>query len=492
MRGRDDLYKLIKSLSKSEKRYFSLDAQKSGAKSSNYVQLFQAYNEMADFDESALRQQFPNLSSDKAYLYESILQSMRDYRSPKSKAAQIKERILDAKFLYERGLYDQCEERLQSAKLMAESLGDSLSRLEINREERRLYKESEMKRFRENFQNLKAEKDDLVRSVKDEFHYLDLYDRISLDVASVFQYSKEAEKENLAQELSPQSWTVPEGKNAEHRFLQVNAFFYHLLGESEKSESYFLKTVEWWDKNPDIKNDEFFRYIADLSNLLAVYRATGKIAQMRSLLERLENESPETFHEKNLMFQRIMIYQFNYYLQQGDFLKLNQLVKEVDSGLKNYLVKDRTKISLLYQVASACFLQDDFEQSERWLEKILDYRGSQVRQDIQVAAVLLKFICLLESEKSEDLENFYRSVQRILKSKKSLPFGKVDLWFFDKIKDLFLTGKIEQRGSAGKFLEQINELKNTEKRLPIFYDLFRFWLYSKKENKPIQLIYKDL
>ena len=41
MRGKDDIFHLIKAMSKSEKRYFTLDAKKSGKEAAKYLSLFQ-------------------------------------------------------------------------------------------------------------------------------------------------------------------------------------------------------------------------------------------------------------------------------------------------------------------------------------------------------------------------------------------------------------------------------------------------------------------
>ncbi|MBK9492250.1 MAG: hypothetical protein IPO07_28270 [Haliscomenobacter sp.] len=49
---------------------------------------------MEEYDEAKLRDRFgKNLPSDKSYLYDAILRSMRDYRSANSRSARIKEMI---------------------------------------------------------------------------------------------------------------------------------------------------------------------------------------------------------------------------------------------------------------------------------------------------------------------------------------------------------------------------------------------------------------
>ena len=138
MKRKDDLFRLIQSMSKSEKRYFTLDAQKTGKTDAKYLELFKAISNMDKYEEIALKRLSNHLSVDKAYLYEAILRSMRDYHSKKSRSAQIKEKLIDAKYLFERELYELCQERLDEATVLAKEIGDHLSLLMINREERRI------------------------------------------------------------------------------------------------------------------------------------------------------------------------------------------------------------------------------------------------------------------------------------------------------------------------------------------------------------------
>ena len=52
-----DLFDLIHSMSRNEKRYFTVEAKKSGSKSSNYLRLFNALNAMEEYDEEAAQSQ---------------------------------------------------------------------------------------------------------------------------------------------------------------------------------------------------------------------------------------------------------------------------------------------------------------------------------------------------------------------------------------------------------------------------------------------------
>ena len=205
MKSKSDLFALIKAMSKSEKRYFTLDAQKAGRKDNKYLELFKMINAMEAYDEAPLKKKFAkNLPSDKNYLYEAILRSMRDYRSSKSKAAQVKEMILDANYLYERGLYNQCKERLIDAEDLAAQLADQFSLLEINKERLKLSWETKRGNYEEEIEHLIKKKDQNIASINDELTYLDICYRLMKDVLEHAELENEEAKRDLTTRFPPE------------------------------------------------------------------------------------------------------------------------------------------------------------------------------------------------------------------------------------------------------------------------------------------------
>lgn len=78
MRQSDDLFRLVKSMSKSEKRYFKLFASMQG-KNKKYLLLFDAIDRQGVYNESALKEELKQekfvrqLAVTKGYLYNLIL-----------------------------------------------------------------------------------------------------------------------------------------------------------------------------------------------------------------------------------------------------------------------------------------------------------------------------------------------------------------------------------------------------------------------------------
>src|SRR5687767_10992763 len=102
-----DLFALIKSMSKAEKRFFTMNAMiYEGEK--NYVKLFNAIDKQDTYDEQKLRKELADesfvkhLRNEKHHLYEMILKSLRTQYQAGAPSIQIRNLLQDAEMLQSR------------------------------------------------------------------------------------------------------------------------------------------------------------------------------------------------------------------------------------------------------------------------------------------------------------------------------------------------------------------------------------------------------
>jgi len=127
MKKSDELFNLIRSLSKSEKGYFKKYAFTGSAREEekNYIRLFDAMDEQQEYDEDKIVKTFKGeqfakqIHRVKNYLYHIILKSMRGYHSRHLVENTVKEHLQDIHFLHEKGLYPQAKKLLKSARKLA-------------------------------------------------------------------------------------------------------------------------------------------------------------------------------------------------------------------------------------------------------------------------------------------------------------------------------------------------------------------------------------
>ena len=121
---KDNLFVLVKSLTKSEKRQFTLYVGRMDSnENSKFLNLFHLLEKMNRYDEKIIlnkgivtKQQLSNL---KAHLYKQILVSLRMNPMHKNIRISIREQLDFATILYQKGLYKQSLKILEKSKLLA-------------------------------------------------------------------------------------------------------------------------------------------------------------------------------------------------------------------------------------------------------------------------------------------------------------------------------------------------------------------------------------
>ena len=134
---KDQLFTLIQSLTKSEKRHFTLSVNRlHNASNSKFLQLFDVIDKYPDYDEDQIlkklkgteKKHLPNL---KRHLYKQILTSLRLTHINKKIDIQIREQIDFARILYGKGMYMQSLRILERIKKTAEDHHQDILHLEI-------------------------------------------------------------------------------------------------------------------------------------------------------------------------------------------------------------------------------------------------------------------------------------------------------------------------------------------------------------------------
>ena len=130
MKKNEELFYLIQSLSKSEKRYFKLSI--TGNESVEYLQLFDAIEAQKSYNEGDIKIFFKDkafinqLTTIKNYLKQRILQSLRNYHSKTSKNAELLDIIRNVEILFQKGQYTICQSELSRAEKKAKNFQQNM------------------------------------------------------------------------------------------------------------------------------------------------------------------------------------------------------------------------------------------------------------------------------------------------------------------------------------------------------------------------------
>ncbi len=124
MKPTTELFDLIKSLNRSERRYFKLNASvQKGNK--NYLKLFEAVDSQTAYGEQFLKKKYKNekfitnLTVTKNYLYKLNVRSLNSYYNEKSVDTKLNNLLNKCRLLYNKALFRQYFKSVQSGKEMA-------------------------------------------------------------------------------------------------------------------------------------------------------------------------------------------------------------------------------------------------------------------------------------------------------------------------------------------------------------------------------------
>ncbi len=479
MKHKNDLFRLIHSMSKSEKRYFTLDAQKAGKKNARYLALFRLIGKMDAYDDTKLKRDYKYLAVDKSYLYEAILRSMRDYHSQKSRAAQIKEKLLDAKYLYERELYDLCDERLKEAKKMAKELKDDISLLEINKQKRGLERTIKKNLKKEILRDLAVEQSTYLTSIEEEFDMLNLYDKIFSNAMLNKKQLVDDEQFIKGKKFS--------SALAACRFYQSAGVHFKMKDDFDNAIFYYDKVMNWWDENSYRKEEDFYNYIIDVSNYLAACFRQEKFDDFESLIDRLENEQPLNTHHQKILFQRLFQFKLVYLINFGIVQDVTQVANQVEEGLGRFSLNPSTEKVLLMNTSILLFIAEHFEACIVWCSRLLKNKNKSTRPEINRGIQFLKCIAYYELEEVDAFENTLRSAARYF-NKEQDQYLDYYLAFLNKIKKLMDVPSYEVTQQLQAIKLYIDQMRHEiQGRIPLggIDEMTIWWIDSRLNKIPV-------
>ena len=500
-----ELFNLIKSLSKSEKRFFKLTSSlQSGEK--NYLKLFDYIEKQSFYDEKQLKSDFENeifikhLPSEKNHLYKLILKSLRMFYSDQSIGSVLSQDIKNIEILYKKALYKECEKLVSRSKKTAEKYEKFYYWFELINWEKKLIESSyESGVFSINIDELVDEEEMVLSKLRNLAEYMVLYAKINLIFRSG-GFTRSVEEETRVAEIADNH--LIKGKNTAISSNAASICYYikGLCAATTRnyidSYVYFNKTKEILDNNPEVKLDSSKRYVLVQFHLLRCYIDSGNFEKAESLIDEIRLlKSQKGFKTIDISVQ-IFSNSYNQELvllhKKGEFEKSVHLIPIIDKeeGLLKGDITKEMEIVLKCNKAYSCFGTRDFKTSLQYINDVLNDNESMLRQDIYSFSRLLNLIIHFELENYDFLEYVIRSTNRYL-SKQDREY-KIEMLCIKHIRKLSKTSiESSQVEIFEKMKEEVNELLDThhERVILEYFDLIS-WIESKLQKKSFAEIVK--
>lgn len=494
----NNLFELIHSLDKQEKRYFKISSSRHVIGDKNdYVKLFDAIAQQKEYNEDAIRKKFQNepfirrFSALKNYLYNLILESLDMYYSEKSADRKIKKILRYTDILKQKGLHEHSCKLLVKAKKLAYSCEKHLLLLEIFDQEKEVMEAgADINELEKKYDKIYKEEQFLLDLRKTLSEYSRLDSMMHIANKRIVVAKTPDDIKNLQDIISHPLFS--DEKNAltfqsKVAYYFVYVVYYSILGDFLNSYEYSKKMVETIESYPLQIEEKPHTYISALRNLIILTMRLRKNKEALLLIKKLRSFPAKTELIKNRILEISYSLELESYIYLGEFEKGIQLIPEIRNLIFNrfYYINKEAELIIYYIFAQTYFGVKDYRNSLLYLNKILNKPNPEIREDIYCYAKLLSLIVHYERSDYEYIkEHCLKSTYRYLFKRKRL--YKFETVFLKYIREWTkINSDTELIISFKRLKNRLVELsKDPLEQSALDYFDFISWLESKIEKRP--------
>jgi hypothetical protein len=506
MKPTEDLFTLVKSLTKSEKRYFKLYADlQQGSK--NYIRLFDAIYSQKEYDEQVIKRQFKNevfikqLSVTKNYLYKLILKSLDGFHAGRFIDSQLREYIAQADILYFKEYFKPALKILERAQKIGYQSGRFVALMELLTIKRRIALATNYTEvtYEESYE-LYKEEINLLNLQRNQIDFWNLLTKLYAlyNVKGVPRKKEELrEFEEIIKHplLSNESNAL--SNKAKHAYYSVFTIYEYVRGNLKGSYEFLKKRIALYESNPILFRENIRAYISINGNFLIMCLDLKRYKEFEETLHKIRKLPKSLIHSYNLnsdcrIFEITYQQESRYVILAAKLERIHSLISEIEKGLEEYkdIVNSVHNKSLRFSLACLYFVAGKYKKSLFWINEMYDINLPAKSHQEKVARLLILLIHY-ELENYDALYYFVKSTYRLLVRKK-------ELYKSEKLMLDFLKNNLRPL-SKGESARLFKDLKQNlisafndplEKNISTYFD-FISWIDTKIEGKNFGEILKS-
>ncbi|WMX17565.1 hypothetical protein [Aureispira sp. CCB-E] len=494
------LFDLIKTLSPSEKRSFTLNNRlqkknEKDGKKTYYNEIFNILYELGDYNkEEILARLIDQIGNDllktdpksilrhsENYLYEKLIETLKTSYANKSISIQLQDLILEAQILDERGLHLKAISVFKKAENLALKYHKNTFLLEILPQKAAAIVALEKKDIKEQIDAVYQMAHVAANTLKEEMAYR--HENIKL--TTIFRTKNEQKKSDqfISNEIRD-TYAKTESKDfpihgsffSQYYYYNILALSAHLQKKLQLAIEHQKKAIEIWNQHPHIIEKDASSYMTQLANLINYHICAKEFVEAEAIIEKLETVKipQKNTDAKGEQFQNVYFYRQMLYLNQKKYPAALELIQGIEGGLKKYKnkINESRKVAFFYNIGLIYLLNNDFDKALHWLQKISrSTRFNEHRPKLVRSARLLQLAIFYELESSKVVDNLSRNIKDNKKNTISI-FEDILLKFFDQLNKCVPSSKKEKEIFA-HFQEALKGLEDKE---VIGYEAYCHWV----------------
>ena len=428
----DKLYRLVRSLTPQEKRYFRLFVGQKTEGASKYQQLFEAMAAMETFDEERLKQKVyknqpptgKKYSELKAYLYELVLKSLQSFDEQHSVEYRLNHLLQSVAALYKRGHYDDCRDLLHKATKLARQYESFTHLLEIIRWEKQLaYTRMDVDFLHKQLEQLQFEEDRALEQMRNAAEYRRAFFQVYTTIKREAQqrgFDRMARLQKLVNQSHFEDPDRAESHKARVMYYRTLNLYHYAALEYEQFYDTGKKLIALLESQPHFLRENLSDYIAALSNLILSCGLLQRYDEVRTCLEKLRDLTPITEDDRRKIHRQYYSNKFALCSYTGEFAEAREEMERCLREAPQFDLHDYETASFYFQFCTICFGCGDYDGALAHLNQWLNQPRSVEREDLQSLARILSLVLHFEMGNSVLLESLLRSATRFLQKKNRL------------------------------------------------------------------------
>lgn len=502
---KEEVFNLIKSLEKGEKRNFKLFVKRnSGKQDLKIIRLFDRLDKMDVYDEALLLKQEKSLkkaqlSNLKAHLYKQILSSLRVMQDGRDIENDLHKQLEYAKILYGKGLIEMSLKVLGKIKELAKAYHQLSFLLQILIFEKKIellhITRSSPERANHLSQEIQDNCDNITRIEELSNLSLLMYDRY---IKNGFSRNKEEYEEirSFFQDRLPPEAHLEKTFFGRLYLYQSFVWYAYIQQDFLMYYRYALKWVNLFEEDEKMVQVELNFYLKGIHNLLQALFFNGQTQKIAYWINRLRDLSNEpTYHfspnHEVQTFTYLNLSRIDQHFLEGTFAEGLALVPEIEAFLeeKGLKMDPHRKLLFFYKIASLYFGAANYSKAIEYLNKIINWNWA-LREDLQCYARLLHLISHYELGHYDILESIAKSAYRYMAKMQNLNIVEEEI--FEFIRNSFRYYPEEFPIAFEKLLDKLREYEHLPQAKRAFNYLdFISWLESKLQNRPVQQVIQE-
>lgn len=485
-----DLFDLIHSLSKSEKRFFKLYSSKGNTTEvKQYVNLFDAIDKQKTYNEEKIIKKVPEIkkfSVVKNQLYNLVLKSLSILHQEKRLSLNIRSKLDYIEILYHKGLFNQCEKLLAKAKKQAQKAELFEILLAIQKIEIKLLigvrNFKNIQSYQIKLADLQKERAEISSKIQNIQNYFELYFPLTTLFYEGSRISVEEQKELISKTMT-NPLLLDENKAlsalAKATFHITWSIYFFLQKETERAYAHAKKRLDILNDHPYLIEDSFTDYLNNIKYVSRLAIEESEYIEALTWIGKIQSEienysSIADIGIKDHFAFQIHVAKLELFFSEKQW---NDIILYYSDILSDLNEKDEQNESLImnihFFVAQAYFFSGNNHQALKFTNLILNSKFSGVHSDKYKIIQLLNILIHFELKNYDLLDYIIKAFQR--NSKKNTFKDNIDFSISQ-----YISQRINSQKVSVKTFSKITEFYNKSEKNDNFLNLFDLGLWLKK------------